>query len=266
MGDQDDSKFSKDGANKTCDSVITKSEPDDSAAQMLKVVIHDIASPLMTTDLAIRKMKAHKSIELVPEILQQIGTIERSQSRITQVLERAKTIVAVNSGKLPLKLEIVNLNELTRSTIESFKEITESKKIQIKFFEVAAEFFVETDPLIFRVVILGNLLSNAIKFSDSHSVIDVGIYLDFDHVYVEVRDRGIGISQDKINELFSSETPTTRRGTRGETGSGFGLPLVKQFTDRLGGSMSIQSVSRSLERETGGTNVKLKFPLYKKRN
>ena len=74
--------------------------------------------------------------------------------------------------------------------------------------------------------VINNLMSNAIKFSLPGGKIILETYDNEDHAVIEIKDNGIGIPREMISHLFSVEKPTTRLGTAGEQGTGFGLPLA----------------------------------------
>jgi signal transduction histidine kinase len=89
-------------------------------------------------------------------------------------------------------------------------------------------------------IVLRNLLSNAIKFSRSNTTITVNAYKENEFVYVEVIDKGIGISKEEQKLLFNNIS-YTNPGTANEKGTGIGLPLCKEFVEKNGGAISVKS-------------------------
>lgn len=92
--------------------------------------------------------------------------------------------------------------------------------------------------------IIGNLISNALKFTPNGGkvIVDLNIIIEPDkRLYITVKDTGIGLNEDCIQQILSGGSMTTG-GTSGETGYGFGLPLVKHLIDSLYGTMKITSV------------------------
>lgn len=88
--------------------------------------------------------------------------------------------------------------------------------------------------------ILRNLLNNAIKFTPKEGNIKISTLVDGGFVYVSIADSGIGISQEEISRIYNKEF-FTKKGTAGEKGSGLGLMLCKEFAERNGGKLSIES-------------------------
>lgn len=120
--------------------------------------------------------------------------------------------------------------------------------------------WVQGDKTILSNVILLNLLTNAIKFSHPGDQIDVRAYVKEEKVVVEVRDYGIGIPPEILKDIFSLNAVTTRPGTFGESGTGCGMPLVKEYLQLMGGEIEVVSVEMEVEKSKRGTMVTLHIP------
>jgi signal transduction histidine kinase len=92
--------------------------------------------------------------------------------------------------------------------------------------------------------LLGNLISNAIKFTPSGGKVTVTLGLTEkafrNELFAEVIDNGAGMTESQVEEILKGEGKTTK-GTSGEKGFGFGLPIVKQLVDGMGGSFRMDS-------------------------
>jgi signal transduction histidine kinase len=101
-------------------------------------------------------------------------------------------------------------------------------------------------------------LSNAIKFSNegAHIFIEAKPY-DQDHILVLIKDQGVGMSPEQLENFSSDELKSSTKGTNGERGSGFGLNLMKNFIAKYGGEVHVTSSTEGLERGTTFT-LKLK--------
>jgi signal transduction histidine kinase len=89
-------------------------------------------------------------------------------------------------------------------------------------------------------IVFQNLFSNAIKFTPQGGNIKVRSIDDGDQLWVEVADTGIGISQERLQQL-THNTVTPSQGTQGETGSGIGLFVSRQLMVKNGGQLIIES-------------------------
>jgi signal transduction histidine kinase len=97
--------------------------------------------------------------------------------------------------------------------------------------------------------ILRNLISNAIKFTNENGLIEIGIVnqdfkhskLNTDFIEIFVRDNGIGMTKEIIDKLFRIDENVTSIGTNGEKGTGLGLILCKEFTEKHNGKIRVES-------------------------
>lgn len=90
---------------------------------------------------------------------------------------------------------------------------------------------------------LANLISNAIKFSHQNSQICIDIETENDEVALKIKDHGKGIPDDLISKIFNRNESTTRPGTKNEQGTGFGLPIVKQYLDLYQARIQVSSTT-----------------------
>lgn len=106
--------------------------------------------------------------------------------------------------------------------------------------------------------IFSNIISNAIKFSPIGGKIDISFQKINDNIKIHIRDFGAGISKEVKEHIFSATKSTTMLGTSGEKGTGLGMPIVKEYMDRLGGKIQILD----LPPDQNGTCFELEFQLY----
>jgi signal transduction histidine kinase len=103
---------------------------------------------------------------------------------------------------------------------------------------------------------LRNLISNAIKFTKSGGNLNIVVISDKNQVVISISDNGIGINEEKLKTLFNIASNTTSLGTANEKGSGLGLVLCKEFVEKQGGKIWVES-------EVGkGSDFKFTLPLY----
>jgi CheY-like chemotaxis protein len=105
-----------------------------------------------------------------------------------------------------------------------------------------------------RIDILGNLLSNAVRYTDKGGVI-IGCRRIQGKVWIEVRDTGIGIPQDKTTEIFEEFKQLANSERNREKGSGLGLAIVKRTADLLGLKVRVSS------KPGRGSSFSIKLPL-----
>jgi signal transduction histidine kinase len=89
--------------------------------------------------------------------------------------------------------------------------------------------------------ILRNLLTNSIKFTPQGGKIIVDMKETENHYEISVIDNGVGIEKENILKIFKIESKHTSRGTEKERGTGLGLVLCKEFVERHGGKILVES-------------------------
>jgi signal transduction histidine kinase len=89
--------------------------------------------------------------------------------------------------------------------------------------------------------ILRNLISNAIKFTHKNGRVEVMAAVDTKEVEISVQDNGIGMSKETMAKLFRLDGNLSTRGTENEKGTGLGLFLCKEFVEKHGGKIWVES-------------------------
>ena len=102
--------------------------------------------------------------------------------------------------------------------------------------------------------VLRNLISNALKFTNAGGRVTISATQDEQYVEVSVSDTGIGIDEKFLSKLFRIDASFHRKGTAGEKGTGLGLILCKDLTEKNGGRIWVES------RMGGGSTFKFTLP------
>ena len=90
--------------------------------------------------------------------------------------------------------------------------------------------------------VVRNLLSNAVKFTPENGEIEISTSIKDDIIFCVIRDSGIGIQKKDLSKLFKIDQHYTRLGLNNEKGSGLGLILCKEFVEKNGGEIHIDSI------------------------
>ncbi len=222
--------------------------------RLLRVLTHDLANPL-TLILANSKRLLTKD-----ELTFQHPSLEKIY------------FSAENMKKVLTKVREEELLNLT-STEHSYSNIVECVKYSLMFFEdqlqkkhiavelnLNKEIHLEIDRTIFINNILNNILSNAIKFSHIGGKIKITALTTNKDILLEIRDFGVGINPETIDLVDKSGPIQSTQGTADETGSGFGLKLIKDYVTRFRGKLEIISNQSDQDPMNQGTTVRLIFP------
>jgi signal transduction histidine kinase len=104
--------------------------------------------------------------------------------------------------------------------------------------------------------ILLNLLSNAIKFTDEGGRISIFLNDEGNHITLSVEDTGVGIPQDKLQQIFARFHQVDKTFARNYEGSGIGLSLVKSMVEMHGGTISV------ISDQGKGSKFMVRLPVY----
>jgi len=132
------------------------------------------------------------------------------------------------------------LHEIIADNLSLFDTAASSKNITL--INLGKEDFTVFADRNMISTVVRNLISNAIKFTFPGGTITIGMKLqDRESVLVYVKDNGMGIPANILENLFKIETRTMVKGTSNETGTGLGLILCKEFIEKNGGTMLVTS-------------------------
>ncbi|MCC5937651.1 MAG: GAF domain-containing sensor histidine kinase [Lunatimonas sp.] len=215
------------------------------AKEASKKVAHDIRGPLGGILGLSQLIKDKGENGNLPETLQAVEYIFNSSQALLDLTDQI-LIEALSPSKAFREL---SEDEYTLSVFQ--KKLQSLYGVQASQKEVNLEVRVEgahSDIPFAKgklLQIAGNLLSNAIKFTPKGKDVQVTLSLELNDmskkITLQVKDNGIGMSPDKIVEILNGQVESTK-GTEGERGFGFGLPVVRKLVADLGGKMTIDSV------------------------
>jgi two-component system sensor histidine kinase/response regulator len=228
------------------------------AETLLHILCHDLQNSVGAARgyLALIRMGATEE-----ELVRYLGDCEATIERALDIIAHVRELKALASGKLVLELRPVALADCFAAVDSIFRLRLAEKGIElVRPQGRAAELRVVVDEVTFVNCVLNNVVSNAIKFSRPGSTITFDIEDRGAEVRVSVIDHGVGMPAAALHNLFRTDEPTSRPGTAGELGTGFGMPLVKHYVELFGGSIRVESRDEEASPEAHGTTVHLFLP------
>jgi len=203
------------------------------------IIAHDLKSPFNSL-IGFSNLLNDEYADFSDEERKQFITIIRNSSEeIFALLENLLDWARKNSDKIKFKPIKVDLQQIVRQTVQLQEKNAEQKKISINN-QIPKNAYVYADENMLRTVIR-NLMSNALKFSNEKGSVSFTTTNIDGFVYCTITDSGIGMSKKTKENLFNIETKIKRKGTANETGTGLGLLLCKDFIERNGGSLTVES-------------------------
>jgi two-component system sensor histidine kinase/response regulator len=208
--------------------------------ELLEIVAHDLKNPLSTIQYAARKIQSVAATATPEIIAAQAQLIEETSERMFHLIRNILDVNAIESGKMYLNREPVNLAALARSLCKEYLSKATAKQIKLyceDLPEVAQTF---TDRNAARQV-LDNLISNAIKYSPTQRTIWLSVNELPDAVRLSVKDEGPGLCEEDVQQLFGKFVKLTPKPTGGESSTGLGLSIAKKLVEKAGGRIWCES-------------------------
>lgn len=202
------------------------------------IISHDLRNPIsalsMLMDLMNEKLLSSDQFEeAVCGVNKQLGALS---TVLENLLIWSKSQMQGQSEPKPAK---IRLDTLVEQSISLLHEQAKQKSISL-YNNTQHELTAYADISQMDIVVR-NLVANAIKFTKENGCVTIASFDEGDKIKVEVRDTGIGMSEETLTKLFDYTKNFTSYGTKGETGTGLGLLLCKEFIEKNGGEIFVTS-------------------------
>ncbi|HBE40503.1 MAG TPA: hypothetical protein DDW27_04745 [Bacteroidales bacterium] len=208
--------------------------------KFFSIISHDLRDSLSafvnTTQLITEEIH---TMEL-EEIIEITGSMKISANNLYNLLVNFLEWSKLKRDGMAFVPEKLNIKEKIGDCIDVLSESARRKRMEVSF-SIPDEMEVFADNHMFDTI-FRNLLSNAIKFTHVGGKVNVTADYNSDHsILIKISDSGIGMPAELKNKLFLISERTGRTGTEGEMSTGLGLLLVKEFIEKHGGKIWVES-------------------------
>jgi PAS domain S-box-containing protein len=207
--------------------------------KFFSIIAHDLKNPFHSilggTKVLIKKVYEFDKDRILFYLQNMEDVAQRGYDLLDNLLEWSRS----QTGRLDFAEEELPINDLVKSSIDLLKVNAENKEVRI-INEVNENTKVLADRNTIATV-LRNLISNAIKYTHKGDEIRVYSQEKNNHCYLYIADTGLGISPENQEKLFEIDKNFSTKGTGDEKGTGLGLILCKEFVERNGGEISVES-------------------------
>lgn len=171
-----------------------------------------------------------------------LETMHNNAIRLLQMVTGLLDFSKFEAGRMEVKREPTDLVAVTRSIADDFSAMFSRKKIQMSLKFGQPSMLVLMDRYFYERILF-NLLSNAVKFTPEEGSVSVSLECRENRLRLTVSDTGIGISSENQKYLFEKFKQLESASTRRFEGTGLGLALLKEFSELLGGRVTVQSAT-----------------------
>lgn len=201
-------------------------------------ISHELRTPLTLIAAPMSEILAQD--EITPKTRAFLNIVNNNVMRMTRLVNEILDFRKIQSRKMRLLVEQVELVDLVRKVMSDFELIREEKNIDFRLESQGPDkLFVWIDRDKFEKILF-NLLSNAFKYTANGKSIVVQLSENKDNVIIHVIDQGVGIQKDKLANLFDRFESYAAYDPM-QPSSGIGLSLVKELTSLHHGSIEVQS-------------------------
>lgn len=207
--------------------------------KLFSIIAHDLRSPfngiLGFSELLCKNIRICKT-----EKSEEYARIINSTAKSTlNLLDNLLAWARLQTGRIEFKPQELFLQPAVQEVLEILKTNSTIKNISIKYFQ-SENIVIYADPNMLQTI-LRNFISNAIKFTNKGGRIEIFASHTQNRVEITVKDNGVGMDEETVTNLFKIEANSSTPGTANESGSGIGLILCKEFIEKQGGEISVES-------------------------
>lgn len=223
--------------------------------KLLSIISHDLRNPLVSLDSFLSLLINHKEKLSEDEQVTLAQKARQSLGNLNQLLTNLLLWTRSQMSLVKYEPQWIELAPKIEANLKLYAIDIELKQLQIEtFFDTQKPIYADKEMVDFTI---RNLLGNAIKFSKASKKIDILLSELNNSIVLEIKDEGIGMSEKQLLEFGDKRMMTSKRGTAKEKGTGLGLFICKEFVEKMGGKLEIESTLGS------GTSVKVTWINFK---
>ena len=215
-------------------------------------VSHELKTPLASIKAYAETLRLG-AINDQEKNLQFVDQIETQAELLNLQIQDLLEIARIESGSSAFNMESVDISLLCQQSVENLQAQAVRRKVELRF-EASQEPLIATAEANGVTTIVNNLVSNAVHYTPAEGQVTVSTRSENNWVVIEVKDTGIGISQEHQTRVFERFYRVDRARSRDLGGTGLGLAIVKHLTLSLGGKVELESQIGK------GSTFRVRFP------
>ena len=217
--------------------------------KFFSIIAHDLKNPFNSI-IGFSNILARQIYENNYEGIAKYGMIiQNSSQRAMDLLMNLLEWSRLQTGSIAFKPECIEIVELANEILRSFNDPAQQKSIAI-FTEFPPLAFVFADKEMLSTI-FRNLISNALKFTHPGGKIVISAEKKQTEWMITIADNGVGIKKEAIDKLFRIDESYSTMGTQNEKGTGLGLLLCKEFIEKNGGKIWVESEHGGQQESSG---------------
>lgn len=215
-------------------------EADRLKTDFLSVATHELKAPMSTIKGYVSNVLDGTFGEVNDQMKSSLNEALKQTDRLNNLVQDLLNVSRIEQGRISFELKAVNVAEIIKPIINTYQEKAKDKGLELVYESPAEPLFIRADAGRFQEI-MTNLIDNAIKYSLAGKV-DIRHEVDAKIVKTIVRDSGIGMGAEERANLFSRFYRIKNKDTKDIGGTGLGLWIIKQYIERMGGKILVDSM------------------------
>jgi signal transduction histidine kinase/ActR/RegA family two-component response regulator len=205
-----------------------------SRTMLLATASHDLRQPMHALGLLMEAIKQTRN----PRSLRRFHTLAAENVAVlSEMMTNLLDFTRMENASLQVRMQATPLQDLIEESARMYAPLAQQKGLQLH--AAAPMVLVHTDPYLLRRLLF-NLVSNAIKYT-AKGEIDIEVERLDDEVVLHVRDTGVGIAPERLDEVFNDFVTADPKASRFDQGIGLGLGIVRRSVELMGHQLSVRS-------------------------
>lgn len=207
--------------------------------KLFSIIAHDLRGPIGTIvsflEILVDQTDSYTEEDMKTFLLEMKSSSETTYNLLDNLLNWALS----QKGAIDYQPENLVINDIVNENIELLS--ANAKKKSIKLFSDISDTAIAFFDKNMITTVLRNLISNALKFTQMGGEVKISAFDKVNFVEIAVSDNGTGITEENLKKLFHTESNFTTIGTSSEKGTGLGLILCREFIEKHGGTIWVET-------------------------
>lgn len=223
--------------------------------ELLGLTAHDLKNPINSISMLSKVLRDADELS-TEEVKEYSGDIASTAERMLSLIKELLDFNAIEEGRIKVKAEELELNEILADITNFYKNTAERKDISLITDLPDNTFYINSDRNAIAQI-LDNLISNAIKYTSPGKKVYISLKEENGNAVIRIDDEGQGFTEEDKKKIFQKFSKLSAKPTAGEHSTGLGLSIVKKYADLIGAEIKLES-------EAGkGSTFFIKIPIPK---
>lgn len=243
-----DHQGEKRGASVILHDVTSEKSLEKLRQEFTAMMVHELRAPLTavrwSSESLLKTLGEHPAAPEAEKVKQGIATIDTATVNMLELVNDLLDVAKIEAGKFDLNVQEYDLVSIIQEQVKTFQAQADQKHLALSV--ISPERIKAKFDRVRLAQVMNNLLSNAIKYTDSGRIdVNVSSEPDKHRVVVSLKDSGIGVNREDLNQLFSKFKQLSS-SDRSRKGTGLGLVVSKGIVEAHGGQIWAESAGENM--------------------